>query len=169
MKRKSVLILLCLVCMLAVTIYMCQQEEPQSVSEGDSYDQAVLTDIKITAGSESAYGVLFDNKTACDLAELLPLRVSLWIPANFAKAFDLSDETPLFDSGERTRQYQAGGLAYWPAGNAVAIFHGTEPEQTAVPVIIIGRLDEGAELFADYSDSITIETIDHQANGGPLK
>ena len=99
--------------------------------------------------------MLFDNNTAQDFFDQLPLTVPLWIPAGFAKAFDL--DTEIYAPEELTREYQVGGLAYWPAGPSVAIFHGTEPERTAVPVVIMGKLEGDAVFFADYSGEITIE------------
>ena len=127
-----------------------------AVSEdAPGYDQKTYQEITITAGDTAVHGVLFDNKTAHELAEQLPLTVPLWVPANFAKAFYLEDEKALHDSGVYTREYQVGGLAYWPAGNAVAIFHG-EREETAVPVIIIGALEGEVSIFADYEGDVIV-------------
>ena len=53
-----------------------------------------------------------------------------------------------------------GGLAYWPTGNAVAIFHAPERDMTAVPIIHFGIIDEGEEIFAEYDGEITIEQYD---------
>ena len=120
------------------------------------YDQPELHRIKITAEDEVLYATLFDNDTALDFSNQLPLTVPLWVPANFAKAFDLDSE--LFAPEELTREYQVGGIAYWPAGPSVAIFHGMEQERTAVPVVIIGKLEGDASFFVDYTGDIAIET-----------
>ena len=119
---------------------------------------AVLARIKITTDDAELYGDLYDNGASREFADLLPLTVSLWTPADFAKAFDL--ERHLSDSEERTWSYRVGGLAYWPEGPAVAIFHNGYREQTVVPVITLGQLDEGGELFGDYSGNITIALIE---------
>ena len=130
----------------------------ESVSEeAPGYDQEVYQEITITAGDSAVNGVLFDNETARDLADCLPLTVPLWVPADFAKAFTLDRESPLYDSGIYTREYQVGGLAYWPNGTAVAIFHG-DRDETAVPVIIIGKLEDDVSIFADYKGEITLTT-----------
>lgn len=56
--------------------------------------------------------------------------------------------------------YVPGGLAYWPTGNAVAIFHAPERDMTDVPIIHFGKIDEGEEIFAEYDGEITIERYD---------
>ena len=122
------------------------------------YGQEKLVSIKITAGDTAVYGMLFDNQTSQDFAGLLPLTVPLWTPAVFAKAFDL--DTQLYDPAERTWEYQTGGLAYWPEGPSIAIFHGEDRERTAVPVILIGKLESNVDVFADYIGEITIEIME---------
>lgn len=109
------------------------------------YDQPELYRIKLTAEDKVLYATLFDNDTARDFSNQLPLTVSLWVPANFAKAFDLDSE--LFAPEELSREYQVGGIAYWPAGPSVAIFHGMEQERTAVPVVIMGKPEGDASFF----------------------
>lgn len=122
------------------------------------YEQEKLIDIKITAGDTVVYGMLFDNDTAQNFSDLLPLTVPLWTPANFAKAFYL--DTQLHDPAERTWEYQTGGLAYWPEGPAIAIFHGENRDRTAVPVILLGKLEGNVDVFAEYMGEITIEADD---------
>lgn len=141
-------------------------EEPtsealQSDGSGESEEETTMApqeelyNIRITAGDTTLYGTLYDNQTARDFADQLPLTIELWEPADFAKAFYLderiSDEEPV------TRLYEVGGLAYWPAGAAVAIFYSGHRDRTVVPVITIGKIDEGAEMFETYSGEITIE------------
>lgn len=93
--------------------------------------------------------------TARDFSTQLPLTVPLWVPANFAKAFDPDSE--LFAPEELTREYQVGGIAHWPAGPSVAIFHGTEQERTAVPVVIMGKPEGDASFFADYTGTLPLK------------
>ena len=52
-------------------------------------------------------GVLFHNKISEELAERLPLEVSLYEPADFAKAFNL--EKALAEPDSRTRMLELGG------------------------------------------------------------
>lgn len=61
---------------------------------------------------------------------------------------------------ELTSVYVPGGLAYWPTGNAVAIFHAPERDMIDVPIIHFGKIDEGEEIFAEYDGQITIERYD---------
>lgn len=124
--------------------------------EAPGYDQEAYQEITIIAGDDAVNGVLFDNETAQGLAERLPLSVPLWKPAYFAKAFHLEMEHALYDSKVYTREYLQGGLAYWPNGPAAAIFHGADPEQTAVPVIVIGKLGGDVSVFEDYEGEITL-------------
>ena len=118
-------------------------------------DEPVFMEITITAGEETLDGVLFDNDTAKAIAAMLPLTVDLWHPAQgFARAFHLPEQVP--DAAQRTRQYEQGGLAYWFEGPSVAIFYGDHLQETIVPVVTVGRLTDGVELFEDYGGSITI-------------
>ena len=59
--------------------------------DGEKYNAStVYCEITITAGNQVLNAILFDNKTARAVADMLPLRVSTWHPApNFARAFDL--------------------------------------------------------------------------------
>lgn len=127
----------------------------KSADETDS-EPKILIAITVTAGDKQLDGVLFDNETAKLFAEKFPLTVNLWNPApGFAKAFDL--ETAIPDIEEHTRNYELGGLAYWYPGPSVAIFHSSHLEQTIVPVVTIGRINDDVSLFAEYEGSVTIE------------
>ena len=142
---------------LLLSLVGCSREQAESTPvETGGYKQDVLYNIKITAGDAVLYGAIFDNETAQDFSELLPLTVSLWRPADFAKAFYL--DTELIVPEERTWEYLQGGLAYWPEGPAVAIFHGADRERTVVPVVIMGKLDGNVDVFVDYMGEITIES-----------
>ena len=111
--------------------------------------------IKILAGEEEVEGVLFGNPVSREFSGLLPIEVPLYQPANFAKAFNLSE--PMTDPGSRTRLFEKGGLAYWPEGPAVAVFFSDHVDRTVVPVYTLGKLLERAELFEEYEGTIRIE------------
>ncbi len=111
--------------------------------------------ITITAGDVVLEGELFGNPTAQAFAEMLPLTVDLWHPADFARAFDL--ETAIPDDEPRTREYELGGLAYWYEGPSVAIFYNDEREETVVPVVTIGKITSDVSVFREYGGTITIE------------
>ena len=125
------------------------------VDEADT-EPKTLIEITITAGDKQLDGVLFDNETARLFAKKLSLTVDLWNPApGFAKAFDLEEAIP--DIEPYTRNYELGGLAYWYPGPSVAIFHSDHLEQTIVPVVTIGKINDDVSLFAEYEGSVSIE------------
>lgn len=85
------------------------------------------------------------------------IREELYIPAAFARAFNLPLVLPC---GEyRTRLYEAGKIAYWPEGPAVAVFINNSEPRTVVPVIHLGQLFSGAEDLAEGRE-ILIEKMD---------
>ncbi|MGN0108334.1 MAG: cyclophilin-like fold protein [Hominilimicola sp.] len=111
--------------------------------------------IIITAGGTRIEAEIYDNVTAQSFMNSLPLTVSLWHPAEIAKAFDLPKR--LDNSLPTTREYEAGGLAYWHEGPSIAIFYNHNFDKTVVPVITIGKILNGQEsFFENYSGEITI-------------
>lgn len=122
-------------------------------------EQPILTEITVTAGDTVLDGVLFDNYTARQFADMLPLTSELWNPADgYAKAFNLPSK--ISDSDERTRNYELGGLAYWFEGPSIAIIHNDNREQTVVPVVPIGRITSDVGMFFSYgnnNETVTVE------------
>lgn len=110
--------------------------------------------IKIQAGETELTGVLFHNKISEEFAGKLPLEVSLYQPADFAKAFNL--EEVLTEPVSRTRMLELGGLAYWPEGPAVALFFRDNVERTVVPVYTLGKVLDDVQVFEEYEGSIRI-------------
>ena len=113
--------------------------------------------IGIQAGEKELIGVLFHNKVSEELAQRLPLEVSLYEPADFAKAFDLGKA--LAEPGSRTRMLELGGLAYWPEGAAVALFFRDNVERTVVPVYTLGKVLDDVRMFEEYEGSIKITLL----------
>lgn len=113
--------------------------------------------IGIQAGEKGLIGVLFHNKVSEELAQRLPLEVSLYEPADFAKAFDLGKA--LAEPGSRTRMLELGGLAYWPEGAAVALFFRDNVERTVVPVYTLGKVLDDVRMFEEYEGSIKITLL----------
>lgn len=70
--------------------------------------------IRIEAGETELTGVLFHNKISEELAERLPLEVSLYEPADFAKAFNL--EKAMAEPDSRTRMLELGGACLLAGG-----------------------------------------------------
>ena len=81
----------------------------------------VLHKIRITAGEDVVYGVLYDTPCGRGISQQLPITKEIMPPADFAKAFVLDER--MESDEELTSVYVPGGLAYWPTGNSVAIFH----------------------------------------------
>lgn len=93
-----------------------------SVPVGLSEKYEILTEITVKNGDNQFDGVLYDNETAREFAEQLPITANLWNPAeDFAKAINLDEA--LNTSDDLTREYELGGLAYWPSGPSVAFFY----------------------------------------------
>lgn len=113
--------------------------------------------IRIQAGETELTGVLFHNKVSEEFAGRLPLEVSLYDPADFAKAFDL--EKGLAEPGSRTRMLELGGLAYWPEGAAVALFYRDNIERTVVPVYTLGKVLDDVRMFEEYEGGIEITLL----------
>lgn len=152
----------CLAAMLLMAFLLlggCAMEEDMDASAWAPLPTTVWADLTITVGDTQLHGVLYENETAKRFAAQLPLNVQLWNPApGFAKAFDLPVEIP--DLEQHTRYYELGGLAYWPPGPSVAIFHSDHLEQTIVSVIPIGRITDDVSIFADYEGSVTFLLTD---------
>lgn len=111
-----------------------------------------LHKIRITAGEDVVYGVLYDTPCGRGISQQLPITKKIIPPADFAKAFVLDER--IESDEELTSVYVP------PTGNAVAIFHAPERDMTAVPIIHFGKIDEGKEIFAEYDGEITIERYD---------
>ena len=165
MPMKRVLII-CFVAVLGVVMCSaCSGGELPAESVGtDETSQAsaeppeVLHKIRIAVGEDVVFGVIYDTPCGRGFSEQLPITKEIMAPADFAKAFVLDER--IESDEELTSVYVPGGLAYWPTGNAVAIFHAPERDRTAVPIIHFGRIDEGEEIFAEYDGEITIEPYD---------
>lgn len=165
MPMKRILIIYLAVLLGLAGFGACSKEEPlvDSVGTGAAKSASieppeVLQKIRITAGEDVVYGVLYDTPCGRGVSQQLPITKENMAPADFAKAFVLDER--IESDEELTSVYVPGGLAYWPIGNAVAIFHAPERDMTAVPIIHFGIIDEGEEIFAEYDGEITIERYD---------
>lgn len=135
------------------------QDSPPKLSE----EQSVMCSIQITAGDVVLEGVLYDNATAQEFAEMLPLTVELWHPApDFARAFDLPER--IIQKGTPGYQYELGSLAYWDEGPSVALIYKASREETVVPVVPIGKITSDVEIFEEYGEGITIEVVKDTGN-----
>lgn len=107
-------------------------------------------------------GELLDRKEISGLVGQLPVRGhgNVW-------GKEIYFEIPgRIDVGQKTRDVEAGEMAYWEEGNSVCIFFGPTPVSRStkpepyVPVFKIGRLSmsEGAmKLLESFDQGQTIE------------
>ena len=100
--------------------------------------------IRIIAGDTVVDAVLLENGTAQTFAKMLPLTVDLWTPIHYAQAFDLPERIP--DRDERTRVYERGAIGYWYEGPSIALLYGEDEEQTAVPIVKIGKMTSNIDF-----------------------
>lgn len=138
-------------------VTMTEQDQPVERDQVADWLAAIGQVIPITIEVDGTVlnGILYANPTAREFAALLPIETPVYEPADFAKAFNLTDQ--LTDPGSRTRAYQLGGLAYWPEGPAVAIFFSNHVERTVVPVYTLGRILDDVELFRGFEGKIVIK------------
>ena len=163
MKRVLSLCLAVLLGLVCFGAYFREEMPVGSVGTGiavgtSAIPPKVLHKIRITAGEDVVYGVLYDTPCGRGISQQLPITKEITPPADFAKAFVLDER--IESDEELTSVYVPGGLAYWPTGNAVAIFHAPERDMIDVPIIHFGKIDEGEEIFAEYDGEITIERYD---------
>ena len=125
--------------------------------DGEKYNAStVYCEITITAGNQVLNAILFDNKTARAVADMLPLTVSTWHPApNFARAFDLSRSFSYFEDEPPQMSYELGSLAYWQP-RRIAMIYEASRTQTVVPVVPIGKITSNLSVLASYSGTITV-------------
>jgi hypothetical protein len=114
--------------------------------------------IKITAGNTILYAVMYDNETVREFVNLLPLRLTAFDRIGLVKSTVLP--RPISDNGERTRWYARGAVFYWPEGPEVAFCYSDHLPQTVVPIIHIGVIEAGVEVFQNYTGEIIVELVD---------
>lgn len=126
--------------------------------DGEKYNtSSVYMEITITAGNNTLNAILFDNKTARAVADMLPLTISTWHPApDFARAFDLPQSFSYFDDEPPQMSYELGSLAYWQPGPSIAMIYQASRTQTVVPVVPIGKITSNLSVLENYSGTITI-------------
>ena len=126
--------------------------------DGDKYNtSSVYAEITITAGNTVLNAVLFDNKTARAVADMLPFTVSTWHPEpDFARAFDLPESFSYFADEPPQMGYELGSLAYWQPGPSIAMIYKASRMQTVVPVVPIGKITSNLSKLENYSGTITV-------------
>lgn len=124
-------------------------------------EQEVMCAIRIRLGDMVIDGVLYDNPTAQEFAEMLPITTETWDAApGFARAFDLPEQ--IAEKGEPGYGYEPGSLAYWDEGPSIAMLYEASRRETVVPVVPIGKMTSDASLLEEYEDIITIEIVEKE-------
>lgn len=165
--RKLSAVLLCVLLMGILggcgSNYNWTYDAEEELERVDLDSVEVLYNIRITAGDTVLSGVLYDNQTAREFAEMLPLTTELWHPApDFARAFDLPERIPRCEKSGY--EYELGSLAYWYEGPSVALIYQASREKTVVPVVPIGRITSDVSVFQEYDADITIEMEENTEN-----
>lgn len=134
-----------------------QTEAPDEEASSE-YESAAGKQLKVTAGDVELVVTLNGSRAAADLVELLPLELTLIEREGFAKGMTLPAH--LSADEPTTREYQIGDFGYWDAGPDLAIFYDDLYEQTVVPVIPLGTVEENAAQLADASGTVTLELLE---------
>lgn len=124
------------------------------------YESVEGQQVKMTAGEVEVIFTLNDSRAAADLAGMLPLELELIERNGFAKGMHLPRH--LANIEPTTRSYEIGDFGYWDAGPDLAIFYDDLYEQTIVPVIPLGKAEQGAEKMRDAAGTVRLERISEQ-------
>ena len=119
------------------------------------------TKIGIKIGAATLSAELFDTECAKQVIEKLPIEA---IPHEWGDEFYFSIPVEAKLDQTATTKVKAGDIAYWPPGNALAIFFGPTPMSKGsdpVPasgVNLIGRIIGDATILREEkgADKITI-------------
>lgn len=144
------------IAILVATICMALCVVPDSFAHDSSGKSEV--NIKITAGKTELRAVLYNNPTAREFAELLPIRINVFDRIGLVKTAVLPN--PISDSGERTRRYELGSIFYWPEGPEVAFCYSSHLPETVVDIIHIGMLQSDTGFLRSYTGELLIEAVE---------
>lgn len=135
----------------------CGDVSPEAVQSREKpKEEPTMCSIHVNVGNTVLEGILYDNPTAKEFLNMLPLTVETWHAApDFARAFDLPEQ--LEQKGEPGYAYELGSLAYWDDGPSVALIYKESRTETVVPVVPIGKITSDVSLFEEYEGGITIE------------
>lgn len=121
----------------------CSEQPPPASAEGRR--------LLLTAGGTELVITLGDSRAAAELWQQLEDH------SGFAKGMRLP--RILFAGEETTRRYAVGDLAYWPEGPGLAVFYQHTLDETIVPVIPLGRAEEGAAALGQASGAVRLEAL----------
>jgi hypothetical protein len=102
--------------------------------------------IRIICKDKTCTATLVDGPTTRDFVAQLPLTIRM--KDLFSREKYGPVPKPISAEGQRSKTYEAGDIGYWSPGNEVAIFYRHDGQEIPAPgIIIIGRIDSGAEVF----------------------
>ena len=154
MKKKIVVAVLAILLLMGLSA--CADIPPVD----GPYESVEGQQVKLTAGEVEVIITLNDSRAAADLAGMLPLELELIERNGFAKGMHLPRY--LANIEPTTRSYEIGDFGYWDAGPDLAIFYDDLYKQTIVPVIPLGKAEQGAEKLRDAAGTVRLERISEQ-------
>ena len=160
MKKK--LFSAALTVLVLLNLPACSEKEPVASHSAplavyENFETVEGMRIKMSSGNTEVVIILNGSAAAADLAEMLPLELTLIERNGFAKGMTLPQ--PLDTDEATTREYKIGDFGYWAAGPDLAIFYDDIYERTIVPVIPIGRAESGAENMRNTSGTVRLELM----------
>lgn len=135
---------------------MQDNTKPEGTSSAD-FESPEGKQIRLITENTEVTVTLNDSKAAADLAEMLPLELTLIERNDFAKGMTLPER--LSAEEPTTRDYMIGDFGYWNAGPDLAIFYDDIYEQTIVGVIPLGHADSGAETLRNEAGTVRLELV----------
>jgi len=119
-----------------------------------------MTRVRIIVGDEVLEGQIDDTPAGRAVAEILPLETpfSTW---GDEFTFSIPMQPLPLEAGGHV-EMDVGDIAYWPEGNALAIFFGTTPASTgprpvaSSPVNRVGRILRDAHRLGNAAAAATI-------------
>lgn len=162
-KALGVGLLFLVICSLAACGATGRQDvETAAPSADSSYESVEGRQIKMIAENTEVVITLNDSRAAADLAEMLPLELTLIERNSFAKGMTLPEH--LSSAEPTTREYEIGDFGYWNAGPDLAIFYDDIYEQTIVEVIPLGHAETGAETMATETGTVRLEFVNEEGD-----
>jgi hypothetical protein len=115
--------------------------------------------IRIRLGERTAMATLNDSAAARDFAAMLPLSIRMRDHMEREKTGPVPG--PLSERTAATPNYQSGDLGYWrPGGNFVIFYRHDGLAIPAPGIVILGRLNSGAEIFnTPGTVDVTVEAV----------
>ena len=123
--------------------------EENSTVQNNSADN---TQVDITINGEDFSGVLYNNTTAKQIIENLPLSVSL-NRGNTDYCGSVKIDDVKYDESDVTNKYESGDLAYWIPGDDFVVFR---TAGTAEGCVIIGKINASENTLNSFGNSADV-------------